>query len=42
MSDDQEKLHAPGSLVLGIIFLLWFIIIYFVQWMALSKTWLIN
>ena len=41
MSDDDNKIHAPGSLVLALIFLGWFILVYFVQWTALWKNWLV-
>jgi len=42
MSDNntpKEKMHAPGSFVLALIFLAWFAIVYFTQWLALSKNW---
>ncbi len=39
MSHDDNKMHAPGTFVLALIFLLWFIVIYFVQWFALWDNW---
>ena len=39
MGENNEKMEAPGSFVLAIVFLIWFIIIYFVQWAALSDSW---
>jgi hypothetical protein len=43
MSDTKQdqKFHAPGSLVLAFIFLAWFIVAYFVQWSALAKNWIV-
>lgn len=37
----KEKMHAPGSFVLALIFLAWFAIVYFTQWIALSKNWIV-
>jgi hypothetical protein len=37
----KEKMHAPGSFVLALIFLAWFAIVYFTQWIALSKNWVV-
>ena len=36
-----EKMHAPGSFVLGVIFLAWFVLVYFTQWAALWKNWIV-
>lgn len=42
MSDNgKEKMEAPGSFVLGMIFLAWFVVVYFVQWAALSRNWIV-
>ncbi|MFO1480780.1 MAG: hypothetical protein U1F40_11330 [Turneriella sp.] len=38
-NDSKEKMHAPGSFVLALIFLAWFMVVYFTQWLALSKNW---
>lgn len=40
-SNEKEKMHAPGSFVLALIFLAWFAIVYFTQWIALSKNWIV-
>jgi hypothetical protein len=37
----KEKMHAPGSFVLALIFLAWFAVVYFTQWIALSKNWVV-
>lgn len=37
--NNDKKFHAPGSFVLALIFLAWFIIVYFTQWIALSNLW---
>ncbi len=37
----KEKMHAPGSFVLGLIFLVWFIVAYFTQWAALARNWIV-
>ncbi len=37
----HKKSHAPGSFVLALIFLAWFIIAYFFQWSALAKNWIV-
>ncbi|GAB4421975.1 MAG: hypothetical protein OHK0011_00230 [Turneriella sp.] len=37
--NQKEKMHAPGSFVLALIFLAWFMVVYFTQWLALSKNW---
>ena len=40
MSDDNEKdVGIPGTMTLGIIFLLWFVLIYFVHWFVLWGNW---
>jgi len=41
MSKEKEKMHTPGSFVLGLIFLGWFVLVYFVQWAALAQNWVI-
>ena len=41
MSEDK-KFKAPGSFVLGVIFLAWFVIVYVTQWMALSTNWFVR
>lgn len=41
MSNDDNKMHAPGSFVLALIFLGWFAAAYFVQWAALAKNWIV-
>lgn len=41
MSNEKEKMHAPGSFVLALIFLAWFAVVYFTQWIALSKNWIV-
>jgi hypothetical protein len=38
-NETKEKMHAPGSFVLALIFLAWFMVVYFTQWLALSKNW---
>ncbi|MDH5655005.1 MAG: hypothetical protein OEZ34_03800 [Spirochaetia bacterium] len=42
MSNNNEKMEAPGSLVLAIIFLVWFVVVYATQWAALTKNWFVN
>lgn len=39
--NEKEKMHAPGSFVLALIFLAWFAVVYFTQWIALSKNWIV-
>ncbi|MDH4129386.1 MAG: hypothetical protein OEV44_11555 [Spirochaetota bacterium] len=39
---DEKEIKTPGTFVLAIIFLVWFIVIYFVQWLALSDVWNLN
>ena len=38
----KEKMEAPGTMVLAIVFLSWFILVYFVQWAALRGNWFVN
>ncbi len=35
----EEKVGAPGSLALAIIFLLWFMLMYGVNYVLLSRAW---
>ena len=35
----EEKVGAPGSFALAIIFLLWFILMYVVNYRLLSQAW---
>jgi len=35
----SDEVKTPGSFTLAIIFLVWFIIAYFVQWAALWDNW---
>ena len=42
MSENKEKMETPGSFVLAIIFLIWFVVVYFTQWFALTKNWFVN
>ena len=41
MSGNENKMHTPGSFVLALIFLTWFVVAYFVQWAALSQNWVV-
>ena len=41
MSNNKEKMHAPGSFVLALIFFAWFVVVYFFQWAALAKNWIV-
>ena len=43
MSDnkDDDKMVAPGSFVLALIFLAWFAVVYATQWVALSQNWIV-
>ena len=41
MGNDDNKMHAPGSFTLALIFLAWFVLAYVVQWMALGENWYI-
>ncbi|MEK6689839.1 MAG: hypothetical protein AAB257_06220 [Nitrospinota bacterium] len=39
MAEEHEKFPAPGSFVIGIIFLTMFILFYFLNWKWLSMVW---
>jgi len=41
-NNNEEEVKTPGTVVLAVIFLIWFIIIYFVQWLALGDLWNVN
>ncbi|MEE8472170.1 MAG: hypothetical protein V3S82_03260 [Dehalococcoidia bacterium] len=36
---EEEKIHAPGTLVIVFIFLAWFIALYVLQWALLAVNW---
>ncbi|MDH5681146.1 MAG: hypothetical protein OEZ36_06150 [Spirochaetota bacterium] len=38
-NDNEKEVSIKGSFTLAIIFLIWFIIIYFVQWFGLWDNW---
>ena len=37
--EDKGKMHAPGTLVLVLIFLAWFVLLYLEQWGLLASKW---
>lgn len=37
----KKKFETPGSFVLAMIFLAWFVLAYFFQWAALQQNWVI-
>ncbi len=36
---EEQKIHAPGTLVIVFIFLAWFIVLYILQWVLLANNW---
>jgi len=38
----KRKLEAPGTLALVFIFLVFFVLLYFVNWMLLNGTWAVR
>jgi cytochrome c oxidase subunit 1 len=39
MERNKGGFETPGTLVLAIIFLIWFLVFYFANWVILSRLW---
>lgn len=39
MAEEEKKFIAPGSFVIGVVFMIMFVLFYFLNWKWLSMAW---